>query len=227
MSLVSPRSAGLTMRAPPFAAEVLFLFFFFFFFFFFLRTSYIVTCTRCNNYTNIISYHNIHLYFSLGLYFPIHLLLPTYCIAILGSRRCLRTDLVLLAAMWYALPVPGYSLPGTTEYVCLFVLVFTLFCSFLNQGNPRVKGGKALGCILKGLWTLGVEKGSAVHRREELGSRTDTTYLRFVFLRTAVRLWWALPDSMIRTLRLYDSMLVCEYINMYDRERMGDVLLPM
>ena len=32
---------------------------------------------------------------------------------------------------------------------------------------------------------------------------------------------------MIRTLRLYDSMLVCEYINMYDRERMGDVLLPM
>ena len=49
------------------------------------------------------------------------------------------------------------------------------------------KGGKALGCIYKGLWTLGVEKGSAVHRREELGSRTDTTYLRFVFLRTAVR----------------------------------------
>ena len=185
MSLVSPRSAGLTIRAPPFAAEVLFLFFFFFFFFF-LRTSYIVTCTRCNTYINIISYHNIHLYFSLGLYFPIHLLLPTYCIAILGSRRCLRTDLVL-AAMWYALPVSGYSLPGTTEYVCLFVLVFTLFCSFLKQGNPRVKGGKALGCIYKGLWTLGVEKGSVVHRREELGSRTDTTYLRFVFLRTAVR----------------------------------------
>ena len=24
-----------------------------------------------------------------------------------------------------------------------------------------------------------------------------------------------------------DSMLVCEYIDMYDRERMGDVLLPM
>ena len=157
-----------------------FFFIFFFFFFFLFRTSYIVTCTRCNTYIYNISYHNIHLYFSLGLYFPIHLLLLTYCIAILGSRRCLRTDLVL-AAMWYALPVPGYSLPGTTEYVCLFVLVFTLFCSFLKQGNPRVKGGKALGCIYKGLWTLGVEKGSAVHRREELGSRTDTTYLRFVF----------------------------------------------
>ena len=142
----------------------------------------------------------------------------------------------------------GYSLPGTTEYVCLFVLVFTLFCSFLKQGNPRVKGGKALGCIYKGLWTLGVEKGSAVHRREELGSRTDTTYLRFVFVfftycgtsigywlpftsalapRCSYEGWWALPDSMLRTLRLYDSMLVCEYIDMYDRERMGDVLLPM
>ena len=35
MSLVSPRSAGSTIRAPPFAAEVLFPFFFFFFFFFF------------------------------------------------------------------------------------------------------------------------------------------------------------------------------------------------
>ena len=34
-------------------------------------------------------------------------------------------------------------------------------------------------------------------------------------------------DSMLRTLRLYDSMLVCEYIDVYDRERMGDVLLPM
>ena len=79
------------------------------------------------------------------------------------------------------------SLVPQSTFVCLFVLVFTLFCSFLKQGNPRVKGGKALGCIYKGLWTLGVEKGSVVHRREELGSRTDTTYLRFVFLRTAVR----------------------------------------
>ena len=146
--------------------------FFFFFFFFFAH--------KLHSYMYKMQ-HLLYIFiFPLGLYFPIHLLLPTYCIAILGSRRCLRTDLVL-AAMWYALPVPGYSLPGTTEYVCLFVLVFTLFCSFLKQGNPRVKGGKALGCIYKGLWTLGVEKGSAVHRREELGSRTDTTYLRFVF----------------------------------------------
>ena len=27
--------------------------------------------------------------------------------------------------------------------------------------------------------------------------------------------------------RLYDSMFVCEYLDMYDRERMGDILLPM
>ena len=202
-------------------------------------------------YKNLLSQHtSIFFFFFLGLYYPIHLLLPTYCIAILGSRRCLRTDLVL-AAMWYALPVPGYSLPGTTEYMCLFVLVFTLFCSFLIQGNPRVKGGKALGCIYKGLWTLGVEKGSAVHWREEFGSRTDTTYLLFVFLRTAVRrldtgclllahwprgvrtkagLFFLVGTSGLHLKdisRLYDSMFVCEYLDMYDRERMGDILLPM
>ena len=148
MSLVSPQSAGSTIRAPPFAAEVLFLFFFFFFFFFFLRTSYIVTCTRCNTYINIISYHNIHLYFSLGLYFPIHLLLPTYCIAILGSRRCLRTDLVL-AAMWYALPVPGYSLPGTTEYVCLFVCFsFYSFLFIFKTGQSQSKGREGPGLYI-------------------------------------------------------------------------------
>ena len=115
--------------------------------------------------------------------------------------------------------------------VRLFVLVFTLFCSFLKQGNPRVKGGKALGCIYKGLWTLGVEKGSVVHWREEFGSRTDTNYLRFVFLRTAVRRldtgclllahWprgvrtkaglFSLVGTILRTSRLYDSMHVCEY----------------
>ena len=63
------------------------------------------------------------------------------------------------------------------------VLVCFSFYSFLfilKQGNPRVKGGKALGCIYKGLWTLGVEKGSAVQWREELDSRTDKTYLRRV-----------------------------------------------
>ena len=168
---------------PPSLRKCYSFFFFFFFFFFFLRTSYIVTCTRCNTYINIISYHNIHLYFSLGLYFPIHLLLPTYCIAILGSRRCLRTDLVL-AAMWYALPVPGYSLPGTTEYVCLFVLVFTLFCSFLKQGNPRVKGGKALGCIYikgyglwewrKGVWCTGGKNSAVV--------RTQPTFVLFFYV---------------------------------------------
>ena len=51
------------------------------------------------------------------------------------------------------------------------------------------------GPVYKGLWTLEVEKGSAVHWQEELGSRTDTTYLRFFFFyyfifffsRTAVR----------------------------------------
>ena len=39
--------------------------------------------------------------------------------------------------------------------------------------------------------------------------------------------WAVLSGGHFRTLRLYDSMLVCEYIDMYDRERMGDVLLPM
>ena len=128
---------------------------------------------------------------------------------------------------------------------------FYSFCSFLIQGNPRVKGGKALGCIYKGLWTLGVEKGSAVHWREEFGSRTDTTYLLFVFLRTAVRrldtgclllahwprgvrtkagLFFLVGTSGLHLKdisRLHDSMFVCEYLDMYDRERMGDILLPM
>ena len=70
------------------------------------------------------------------------------------------------------------SLVPQSTFVCF---TFYSFLLILKQGNPRVKGGKALGCIYKGLWTLGVEKGSAVHRREELDSRTNTTYLRFVF----------------------------------------------
>ena len=58
--------------------------------------------------------------------------------------------------------------------------------------------------------------------------RLDTGCILLAHWPRGVRsLWWALPDSMLRTLRLYDSMLVCEYIDMYDRERMGDVLLPM
>ena len=95
--------------------------------------------------------------------------------------------------MLYALPVPGYSLPGTTEYVCLFVLVFTIFCSFLKQGNPRVKDGKALGCIYKGLWTLGVEKGSAVHWRRGKSLavvRTQPTFVLFFYvLRLSIGYW--------------------------------------
>ena len=72
--------------------------------------------------------------------------------------------------------------------VRLFVCFsFYSFLFIFKTGQSQSKGRKALGCIYKGLWTLGVEKGSAVHWREEFGSRMDTTYLRFVFLRTAVR----------------------------------------
>ena len=114
-----------------------------FFFFFFFRTSYIVTCTRCNTYINI-CYHNIHLIFLSVFINPS--ICFTYCIAILGSRRCLRTDLVL-AAMWYALPVSGYSLPGTTEYVCLFVLVFT-FLFICKTGQSQSKGREGPGLYI-------------------------------------------------------------------------------
>ena len=72
--------------------------------------------------------------------------------------------------------------------VRLFVCFsFYSFLFIFKTGQSQSKGREGPGLLYKGLWTLGVEKGSVVHRREELGSRTDTTYLRFVFLRTAVR----------------------------------------
>ena len=90
-----------------------------------------------------------------------------------------------------------------------------------------------------------MEKGSAVHWREEFGSRTDTTYLLFVFLRTAVRrldtgclllahwprgvrtkagLFFLVGTSGLHLKdisRLYDSMFVCEYLDMYDKRTYG------
>ena len=90
--------------------------------------------------------------FSLGLYFPIHLLLPTYCIAILGSRRCLYTDRLgtgcnVVCTASTRIFAPWYHRVISTSANEFQVFFSPLFASFREKSLFSLSRPTALGYI--------------------------------------------------------------------------------